>query len=155
MSAGAIGTSYGTPVVTINIKHHRAGRLELDGEQLVVNGRPTGCIRKARREAERGTGFLRPALVASGTAELAKRVAVRSLIAVVGGRLLIAQWAPGVTVVMPRQLVLAVRSMPVVLDAAEVGAVFEVARRSTTCRLLPTPRAPVEPAELCHCADAT
>jgi len=56
MSAGAIGSSYGTPVVTINTKHDRAGRLELDGEQLVVNGRPTGYVRGVRREAERVTG---------------------------------------------------------------------------------------------------
>jgi hypothetical protein len=36
MSAGAIGNSYGTSVVTINTKHHRAGRLELDGPTRLV-----------------------------------------------------------------------------------------------------------------------
>ncbi|MFC4951048.1 nuclease-related domain-containing protein [Pseudonocardia sp. GCM10023141] len=126
-------------VITINTKHHRTGRLELDGEKLVVNGRPTEYIRKARREAERVTGFLRPAMVAAGAAELAERVAVRPLIAVVGGRLLIAQWAPGVTVVMPRQLVHTLRSIPAVLNEDEVGAVYEVARRSTTWNPAPPP----------------
>ncbi len=36
-------------IVTISSKRHRAGRLALDGEQLVVNGRPPEYVRKARR----------------------------------------------------------------------------------------------------------
>jgi hypothetical protein len=128
-------------VVTINTKHHRAGRLELDGDALVVNGRPTDYVRKARREAERVTEFLRPALATAGGAGLAERVVARPMLAIVGGRLLIAQWAPGVTVVMPRQLVAALRAIPPVLDAGEVGTVFEVARRSTTWNpTVPRPR---------------
>ncbi|ODU05884.1 MAG: hypothetical protein ABS81_06350 [Pseudonocardia sp. SCN 72-86] len=119
-------------VITINSKHHRAGRLTLDGEQLVVNGHLTEYVRKARREAERAAQFLRPALAGAGTPELAARVAVRPMLAIVGGRLLISRWAPGVTVVMTRQLLHAVRSIPAVLDAAEVATVYEVARRSTT-----------------------
>jgi len=109
-------------VVTINTKHHRAGRLELDGDALVVNG----------REAERAAEFLRPALVEVGEPALAARLVVRPLIAVIGGRLLVRSWASGVTVVMPRQLVHALRAIPAGLDEAEVGTMFEVARRSTT-----------------------
>lgn len=119
-------------VVTINTKHHRAGRLELDGEALVVNGRPSEYVRKARREAERVAEFLRPALTAAGSPELAARIVVRPMLAIVGGRLLITRWTPGVTVVMTRQLLHAVRSIPSVFDGDEVAAVYEVARRSTT-----------------------
>jgi len=119
-------------VVTINTKHHRAGRLELDGDALVVNGRPTEYVRKARREAERASEFLRPALVDAGEPALAARLTVRPLIAVIGGRLLVRSWAPGVTVVMPRQLVHALHSIPEALDEAAVETVFGVARRSTT-----------------------
>lgn len=119
-------------VVTINTKHHRAGRLELDGDALVVNGRATEYVRKARREAERAAEFLRPALVEVGEPALAARLVVRPLIAVIGGRLLVRSWASGVTVVMPRQLVHALRAIPAGLDEAEVGTMFEVARRSTT-----------------------
>jgi len=45
-------------VVTINTKHHRAGRLALNGDELIVNGRPTDHIPKARREAERAAAPL-------------------------------------------------------------------------------------------------
>jgi Nuclease-related domain. len=119
-------------VVTINTKHHRAGRLELDGESLVVNGRPSEYIRKDRREAERVSEFLRPALTGAGHPAVAEQVVVRPMIVIVGGRLLISAWAPGVTVVMTRQLVQALRSIPTVLAPAGTDAVFEVARRSTT-----------------------
>jgi hypothetical protein len=37
----------------------RGGRLELDGDALVVNGRTTEYVRKARREAERRAGTIR------------------------------------------------------------------------------------------------
>ena len=47
-------------------------------------------------------------------------------------QLLIAQWASGVTAVMTRQLVHALRSMPAALAEAEVDTVYELARRSTT-----------------------
>lgn len=99
-------------VVTINSKHHRDRRLALDGEQLVLNGYPTEYVRKARREAERVREFLRPALVEAGSSELAGRVTVRPVIAIVGGRLLIDRCAPGVTVVTTRQLVHVLRSIP-------------------------------------------
>lgn len=80
----------------------RAGRLELDGEALVVNGHPSEYVRKARREAERVAEFLRPALTAAGSPGLAGQVVVRPLLAIVGVRLLITRWASGVTVVMTR-----------------------------------------------------
>ncbi len=128
----------GSPgVVTINSKHHRDGRLTLEGEQLVLNGHPTEYVRKARREAERVREFLRPALVEVGSSELAGRVPVRPVIAILAGLLRIDRAAPGVTVVTARQLVHLLCALPAVLDEAEVGAVYEVARRSTTWN--PTP----------------
>ena len=119
-------------VTTINTKHHRAGRLALDGEELVVNGWPTAYVAKARAEADRAAAALRPALTELGNPALAALLIVRPLIAVVGGRLLIERWAPGVTVVMTRQLVHTLVSMPAALDADQVLQVWEVARRSTT-----------------------
>lgn len=119
-------------VVTVNTKHHRAGRLELDGDALVVNGRPTEYVRKARLEALRAGELLRAALVGIGATELAERLVVRPLLAIVGGRLLVTSWPAGVTMVMTRQLVPILRGMLAVLDARDVEAVFARARRSTT-----------------------
>lgn len=106
----------------------------------MVNGHPSEYVRKARREAERVAEFLRPALTVAGSPGLAGRVVMRPMLAIVGGRLLITRWAPGVTVVMTRQLLHAVRSIPPVLDRAEVAAVYEVARRSTTWNPAPQGR---------------
>jgi hypothetical protein len=77
-------------VVTINTKHHRAGRLALDGDELIVNGRPTDYIPTARREAQRAAALISSALDATEHPELAARVIVRPALAVVGGRVLIA-----------------------------------------------------------------
>jgi len=119
-------------VVTINTKHHRAGRLELDGDTLVVNGRSTDYVRKARLEALTAGEMLRAALVDAGQPTLAGRLVVRPLLAVVGGRLLVSGWPVGVTVVMTRQLVPVLRTMPAALDTDDVDVVFAVARRSVT-----------------------
>lgn len=53
-------------VVTINTKHHRAGRLTLDGDELVVNGRSIDAASKARREVGRAEYLLMTALTAIG-----------------------------------------------------------------------------------------
>jgi hypothetical protein len=67
-------------VGTVNTKHHRAGRLELDGDDVVVNGRPTDYMRKARLEALRAAELLRAALVDVGATESAGRLVVRPLL---------------------------------------------------------------------------
>jgi hypothetical protein len=54
-------------VVRVNTKHHRAGRLELDGDDLVVNGRATEYVRKSRLEALRAGELLRAALSTSAS----------------------------------------------------------------------------------------
>jgi hypothetical protein len=115
-------------VVTINTKHHRAGRLALDGEQLVVNGRATDYIPKARREAERAATLLTTALSAVGHPELAAQMRVRPVLAIVGGRVLVTQWTPGVAIVMTRELLGTLTALPDVLDYAEVGVIYNVAR---------------------------
>lgn len=115
-------------VVTINTKHHRAGRLALDGDELVVNGRPTDYVPKARREAERAAALIGSALAAAGHPDLASELNVRAVLAVVGGRVLITSWAPSVAVVMTRQLTHALTSMPPALDARQIDTVNDVAR---------------------------
>jgi hypothetical protein len=128
-------------LVSINTKHHRTGKLYLDGDQLVLNGRRTDYVPKARREADRVTSFLHTALTAHGHAELVGRLPVRPLLAIVGGRLMTERWPAGVTVVMTSTLIEAVRAFPVVLDPDQVAAVYELARRSTTWNP-PPPAAP-------------
>jgi hypothetical protein len=124
-------------LVSINTKHHRTGKLYLDGDQLVVNGYPTDYVPKARREAQRVTSLLQATHTAHGDCELAGRVPVRSLLAIVGGRLMTGHWPAGVTVVMTSTLVQAIRAFPAVLDPDRVAAVYALARRSTTWN--PTP----------------
>ncbi len=125
-------------VVTINTKHHRAGRLALDGDELVVNGHRSDYIGKARLEAHRAAALLTTALGAAGHADLAGRLPVRPMLVVVGGRLLIENWAAGVTVVMTRQLVHACTSMPASLTTEQVDRLYGVARhRRVWARPLP------------------
>lgn len=63
-------------LVSINTKHHRTGKLYLGGDQLVLNGRRTDYVPKARREADRVRSSLQADLAAHGHAELAGRVPV-------------------------------------------------------------------------------
>ena len=124
-------------VITINTKHHRAGRLALDGDQLIVNGRPTDYILKARREALRARERLTSALAVIDEAGLADKLKVRSVIAVVGGRVLISRWAPGVAVVMTRQLSHTLTSMPDELNSDEVQTIYALARHQGVWTGLP------------------
>jgi hypothetical protein len=107
-------------VVSINTKHHRTGKLVLDGDELVLNGYRTGYVPKARREAQRVAEFLGAALASAGKRELAGRVPVRPLIVIVGGRLVVERSPSGVTVVMTSGLIEAVRAFPAALGAEEV-----------------------------------
>jgi|GEM_PF-1050662 len=120
--------------VTINTKHHRAAQLTLDGDELLRGRHREPYVPKARREAQRVAEHLRPALRAAGHPELAERLTSRPLLAIVGARLVVRQWPAGVTVVMSEKLLHALRSIPAALDPGEVGAVYEIARRSTTWR---------------------
>ena len=119
-------------VVSINTKNHRTGKLLMAGEELILNGYRTDYVPKARREAQRVTEFLDAALTTTGMPGLVGRVPVRPLVVIVGGRLVVDRWPSGVTVVMTSTLIEAVRAFPAVLGGQEVGAVYELARRSTT-----------------------
>jgi hypothetical protein len=132
-------------LVSINTKHHRTGKLVLDGNELVLNGYRTDYVPKARREAQRVTAFVQATLDAHGHAELG-RVPVRPLLAIVGGRLVTVRWPAGVTVVMTATLIEAVRAFPAALDPGEVAAVYELARRSTTWNPPPPDPAAPDPA---------
>ena len=103
-------------VVTINTKHHRGGRPALDGDDLVVNGRPTDYAPKARREAQRAAQLLGGALASGGRSDLVERVRVQPVLVIVGGLVLITTWAAGVPVVMTRDLPHTLTSMSSVLD---------------------------------------
>jgi hypothetical protein len=124
-------------VVSINTKHHPAGRVVLDGDQLYVNRHPTDYVAKARREAERVVGFLRPALTAAGRPDLAQRVPVRPVVALVDVRLTVEAWPAGVTVTMSRELLERLRAFPAALDAEQATAVYEVARLKQTWNPMP------------------
>ena len=58
----------------------------LNGDNLYVNRYPTDYVAKARREADWVAGFLLPALAAGGHPDLAQRVLVRPLVALVDVR---------------------------------------------------------------------
>jgi hypothetical protein len=119
-------------VVTINSKHHRSGRLVVDGDLIRVNGIATDYVVRSRREAEHARSVLRAALHAHGRPDLAERLPVRPLIAVLGGLLHVQRWPAGVMVVTTTGLNHLLRSLPLVVGPGDVDAVHEVARRSTT-----------------------
>lgn len=121
-------------VVAINTKHHPRGRVIIDGDLITVNGRRTEYVARARREADRVNRLLASALIDAGHHELAELAVARSMLTVVGARLQVRSWPSGVTVTTPATLVVALRAMPVRLGPADVGQVFEIARRSTTWR---------------------
>ncbi len=119
-------------LVPINTKHHPAGRAVLDGDHLYVNRYPTNYVAKARREAERVAGFLRPALAAAGHADLAQQVPVRPLVALVDVRLTVQAWPTGVTVTMSRQLLERLHAFPVALTGEQAATIHAVARLEQT-----------------------
>ena len=91
-------------VVTINTKHHLAAKIRVRGDQLQVNRHQTDYVIKARREADRATALLTTALALAGHPQLAARLHVRSVIAIVGAPVIVEAYAPEVAVLMTRQL---------------------------------------------------
>lgn len=118
-------------IVTINTKHHRTGKLVLDGDQLTLNGRGTDYVRKARREAERADQLVRAA-VAGVDPATAERIRVRPMIVVVGGRVVVREWSPGVSVVMTDRLLPTLQAFSAALDSGQVATVLDVARHPAT-----------------------
>ncbi|MEJ3655623.1 nuclease-related domain-containing protein [Actinomycetes bacterium KLBMP 9759] len=124
-------------VVTINTKHHRGGRLVVDGDAISIDDITTEYVARSREEAAVTRALLGAALRGGGHHRLAATLDVRSLIAVLGGLLHVVRWPAGVTVTTTTRLVHSLRTLPARIDPAAVEAVFEVARRSTTWQLSP------------------
>ena len=83
---------------------------------------------KARREAEREATLLIAALTTTGHPGLAAQLRVRPVLAIVGGRVLVTEWTPGVAVVMTRELLGTLTAMPDALDPTQVGVIYNLAR---------------------------
>lgn len=112
-------------IFTINTKHHPEAQVWLGGDQLLVNGRATSYVHKARHEATRAGKLLASAA--------GKPVSVTSLIVIVGTEHVTVRDIPSdVRVVSRRRLVPLLETVPTVLDAAAVAGLFAVARRSDT-----------------------
>lgn len=118
-------------VVTINTKHHRTGKLVLDGDELVLNGRRTDYVPKARREAQRADQLIRAAMDRSVPA-INRRIPARSMIVIVGGRLVTREWATGVLVVRTDRLLHTLHALPQALDSDQVDVMFDLIRRRDT-----------------------
>ncbi len=119
-------------IFTVNAKHHRTRRVNIEADQVAVGRRDTAYVTKAVAEAERAQRLLADALLGQGQGELAARVVVRPVLAIVGARLLGRGLPGGVLVAQAGVLPMLLRELPAQLDAGEVAALFEVARRSTT-----------------------
>lgn len=122
-------------IITINTKHHRNGRIEVDGEVLAVNGRRTRYIPAARAEADRTREMLKTALASHGGDNLASTLRVRAVLLIVGTMPKIRQ-APGDVAVVPLQrLISTVTTLPADLDAPQARRVFDIARWGTAWTL--------------------
>lgn len=119
---------------TVNTKHHRTRRVVIEDDRVLVDRRETAYVAKAVIEAAGAARRLREALTeqAEGTG-IADRLVVRPVLAIVGARLLGTGRPGGVIVATPAQLPMYLRSLPVhYLRPADVDALFEISRRSTT-----------------------
>jgi hypothetical protein len=115
-------------VYTINAKNHPGAGVWVGGNTVVVNGARTWYVRNSRFEARRAAGLL--------TARVGFPVHVTGLIAVICDRtkFTVKSQPPGgdVYVLTRRTVTDWLSQRGTVLSPAQVGAVFEVARRSTT-----------------------
>ena len=125
-------------VVTINTKYHRRGTVLADGDVVIVNGRRTSYVAKARHEADRARAMLAAALTANGNPELATNLPVRSLIVVVGTVPRVMRES-GVPVIALQRVRHTLETMPPRLSDEHLQAVYEVAHLQDTW-ILPAPR---------------
>ncbi len=112
-------------VCVINTRHHRGGRVLLDGDALVVDGFRTDAVGRARAEGALARALLLPRLGAEPGP-----VPVRPVIAIVGAAMQVRRWPDDVIVATEGALVAALRGLSPVLDARRVEQVHEVARRA-------------------------
>ena len=115
-------------VYTINSKHHPGAVVWAGGNTVIVNGAKTWYVRNSRYEARRAAELL--------SARVGFPVHVTGLIAIISDRtkFTVRSQPPGgdVYVLARWQVADWLSHRGAVLSPAQVGAVFEVARRSTT-----------------------
>ncbi|MET0188418.1 MAG: nuclease-related domain-containing protein [Pseudonocardia sediminis] len=117
-------------VCVVNTRHHRGGRVLLDGDALVVNGFRTDAVARARAE-----GALARALLLPRLEDGLGPVPVRPVIAIVGAAMQVARWPDDVIVATEGALIAAMRGLAPVLDARRVERVHDVARRPESWRV--------------------
>jgi hypothetical protein len=115
-------------VYTLNTKNHRGHRITVYEYAILVDGHTqSDYLRNSRHEAERAGRLL--------TRACGFAVDVASLIVVLGDKLTVKKQPADVQVVGRLDITLWLRKRPPVLSAAEVDAIWEQARRSTTWQL--------------------
>jgi hypothetical protein len=118
-------------VVTVNTEHHPGRVVRVDGDDLIVDRRPTERVPHARAEAERAARLLAAARGgvdgAAPPVTAALAVIAESVTTTPGGRL-----PQGVLVATPANLPRLVTALPAVLADAEIDELYAVARRLST-----------------------
>jgi hypothetical protein len=112
-------------VFSLNVKHHPGGQVWVGGNTLMINGQRQPYIRNSRHEAQRATKLL--------TAACEFPVFVTGLVVPVGADAITIKTPPAdVHVVNRMRLTHWLRAQPTVLPDAQIEAIFDAARRSTT-----------------------
>ncbi len=112
-------------VFSLNAKHHPGGKVWVGGNTLMINGQRQPYIRNSRHEAARATRLL--------TAACGFPVFVTGLVVPVGADDITIKTAPAdVHVVNRMRLGRWLRARPEVLTDAQIEAIFDAARCSTT-----------------------
>jgi hypothetical protein len=112
-------------VFTLNAKHHPEAKVWVCGDRFLVNGRHHQYARNSRFEAQRASRLL-----ADAVGHAVPTVGV--VILVHAGSLTVKKQPSDVWVVARMQIRRWLLDRPAVLDDAEVGVIYEAARRSTT-----------------------
>lgn len=115
-------------VFTVNAKHHPHARVWVGGDTFMVNGQRAPYVRNSRYEARRVSRLL--------TGQVGFPVSVVGVVAVIGahkGFTVKCQPEDGaVTVLRRRRISQHLAKLPPCLDARDVDAIYQTARRSTT-----------------------
>jgi hypothetical protein len=119
-------------VFTINTKHHPGKGVEVENGQLIVGGHPQDYLAKSSAEANRARRMLTIALARDGHADLANRLKVRALLAIVGARLIVRTQPGEVRLATETTLARYLQQHPGLLEPTDTTAVYEIARRSST-----------------------
>lgn len=115
-------------VFTVNAKHHPNSSIWVGGDTFMVNGQRAPYVRNSRHEAKRAGRLL--------TEQVGFPVEAIGIVAVVGahkGFTVKKQPEDGAVIVVPRKRISRyLRKLSPRLQAREIEAIYEVARRSTT-----------------------